>query len=127
MSSGKRYSIELTSIVCNGTSDEGKSNDEVFMIYQADAGVPVRYPAAKNQPMNTQSDTSKDILHVWYVNLVLNFDYEVLVTLWDDDPGSNSHSEFLVNYDYTSASPPASVTMSNHNGANYTLNAKPHS
>lgn len=120
----KQNSIKITSIVCHGTSDVGGTNDEVYIYYQADAGLPVRYPATSYQRMNTSANSSNDVVKTWDVDLVLNFDHEVLVTLWDQDiEGLNNQSNFLINCDYTSDNPPASYNMKNHNGANYTINA----
>ena len=122
MANGKKNSIKITSIQCYGTSEAG--NDEVYIYYQADAGLPVRYPTTSYQRMSTSADSSDDVVQTWNIDLVLDFDNEVLVTLWDQDlEGDNNVSEFLVNCDYTSSNPPASYNMKNHNGANYTLNA----
>jgi len=124
MADTKANKIIITSITCNGTSDVGNTNDEVYIIYQADGGVPVRTPLAP-QNMNTQSDPRSNTLHVWDVNLTLSFDHEVLVTLWDQDSTLvQSASDFLVNFDFTSSQPPASQSMSNYNGADYTITAK---
>lgn len=126
MADNKRNSIKITSIACNGTSEDG--NDEVYIIYQADAGLPVRYPATSYQRMNTTADSANDVVQRWYFTLELDFDYEVLVTLWDQDlVGANNVSTFLINHDYTAGTPPASVSMSNNNGANYTIYAEPNS
>ena len=125
MANGKKYSVVLTHISCEGTSELGGANDEVAICYQADAGVPVRYPATGYQRMNTAADSSNDVLQTWYVNLELDFDYEVLVTLWDQDlGGDNNTSEFLANKVYTNPTDPAaSYQMSNNNGAIYTFYA----
>ncbi len=126
MANGKNHSIRITSIACHGTSDFGGANDEVYVIYQADAGVPVRYPPASYQRMNTTADPGKDVVQTWDMNLQLDFDYEVLVTLWDQDTSWNpNNSEFLINADYTSSTPPSSYSMSNNNGASYTITAAP--
>jgi hypothetical protein len=127
MANGKNFSIMISSIACYGTSDFAGDNDEVYILYQADAGLPVRYPAVYYQRMNTtadpNSDPKKTVLQTWDVGLQLDFDYEVLVTLWDQDvKGVNSASEFLINVDYASGA--ASTTnMVNNNGANYTITA----
>lgn len=127
MANGRNNSIKITSIQCHGTSELGNLNDEVYIIIQADAGLPIRFPIVGTQNMNTSSDSSNDTKQTWDVNLVLDFDHEVLVTLWDSDPGTDRTSDFLINCDYSSPNPPASYQMINHNGANYTINAVPYS
>jgi hypothetical protein len=123
MTNDKRNSIKITAIACNGTSEDG--NDEVYIIYQPDAGLPVRYPATSCQRMNISADPDNDVVQRWDFDLTLDFDYEVLVTLWDQDVmGMNNVSTFLINHDYTAGAPPASVSMSNNNGANYTIYAE---
>ena len=127
MANGKNFSIMISSVACHGTSDVGDDNDEVYIYYQADAGLPVRFPAVSYQPMNTKDDPNddprKNVVQTWNTNLQLDFDYEVLVTLWDQDvEGVNSASEFLINKDYTSGAA-STYNMVNNNGANYTITA----
>jgi hypothetical protein len=76
-----------------------------------------------NTTADPNSDPKKAVLQTWDVGLQLDFDYEVLVTLWDQDvKGVNSASEFLITVAYTSGA--ASTTnMVNNNGANYTITA----
>ena len=114
--------IQITSIVCNGTSEDG--NDEVYVIHQSDAGVPVRYPAAGYQRMNTTADPSDDVVQTWSPpDLTMEFTNEVLVTLWDQDVRGTDPS-FLINNDYTPSDVPSSFSMHNHNGAEYTIYAQ---
>jgi hypothetical protein len=123
MGLGKRYRIVLDRVECNGTSESGSYNDEVYITFQADAGHQFRYPLVETINMNTQN--SDNAVHVWNANLVLDFDHEVLVTLWDNDPGREIRSDFLINCEYRGPNPPPSYTMINYNGANYTLYASP--
>lgn len=130
----QRYTVSITSIVCESTADTGNANDEVFVIWQADGGIPVRYPATNYQKMNTTPST--DVVSTWTISagdLDLVFEKEVLVTLWDStitlDPSS---AIYLMSYEYTAPginpgypSSEASYTMSNHNAAEYTINASP--
>ncbi len=112
--------IQITSIECNGTSESG--NDEVYVIYQADAGYPARYPPANYQRMNTDADPDNDVVQTWSPpDLIMDFTNEVLVTLWDQDVRGTDPT-FLMNQDYTADNIPSSVSMHNHNGAEYTIN-----
>jgi len=135
MANGKKYSIQVTSILCYGTSDLGGLNDEVYIVYQADGGLPIRYTPVDagsgkygldfyTQSMNSQSDCHGTAVWDWGVSIQIDFDYEALVTLWDQDvKGVNNASEFLINCDYRPGNFPSSYAMSNNNGANYTINA----
>ena len=127
MANGKNQSIKITSIQCHGTNDTGGFNDEVYIIYQSDAGLPIRFPLFGSQNMNTSADSGSNTVQQWNVDLVLDFDQEVLVTLWDSDEGTAKRSDFLINCDYDSGNPPASFHMQNNNGADYTINAEAYS
>lgn len=120
--SDTRHSVTITSITCKGTSESG--NDEVFILYQVDGGLPVRYPAEKYQRMNPKADPSNNVLSTWGLNLDLNFDHEVLVTLWDNDSTTNwNEPDFLVNIEYRADYFTSSYEMKNDNGADYVINA----
>jgi hypothetical protein len=124
MANGKKHTVEITKITCQGTSDLGDYNDEVVIIYQADAGVPLRYPIEQTyQRMNTSADPSNDVVSTWYPNLTLDFDYDALVTLWDHDDPIPSSSDYLISVDFWSDHLPTTWQMSNNNGANYTIYA----
>lgn len=128
----QKYAVSITSIVCEATADTGGSNDEVFVIWQADGGIPVRYPTTNSQNMN--STASSNAVSTWTIpegDLHLVFEKEVLVTLWDSqhtlDPSS---SIYLMSYEYTASGinpgypgTETSYTMANHNDAKYTINA----
>ncbi|HEX9000481.1 MAG TPA: hypothetical protein VGB07_11320, partial [Blastocatellia bacterium] len=82
----QKYTVHIASIVCEATADTGNANDEVFVIWQADGGIPVRYPADNYQKMNTTADPDSDVVSTWNIpagDLNLTFEKEVLVTLWD--------------------------------------------
>lgn len=130
----QKYAVKITSIVCEATDDMGDANDEVFVIWQADGGIPVRYPADNYQRMNTTADPDKNVVSTWNIpdgDLNLTFEKEVLVTLWDSTVGIDpSSSAYLMSYEYTAPginpgypASETSYTMSNHNGAKYTINA----
>jgi hypothetical protein len=119
MANGKRYSIRITEIECFGTSEGG--HDEVFMIVQADGGAPIRFPASEPWSMSPTDNS------VVYPNFPIDFDYEALVMLYDQDtPYDNNDAEFLINRDYTSDAG-QSYTMSNNNGAKYTITVQTNS
>ena len=110
-------SITLTSIECEGTSE---GTDEVYVIYQADCGRPTRVPPAWHDHQSMDAGGPP-----WNINLEMSFENDVLVTLYDSDVAFNPFwSEYLVSFDYTPINIPASVTLSNPNGARYTLNVR---
>lgn len=130
--STQRYSVDITSIVCEATADTGGNNDEVFVIWQADGGVPVRYPATGPQNMN--STASSNAVSTWNIpskDLRLIFEKEAVVTLWDSQHSLDPSSAiYLMSYEYTAPginpgypASATSYTMSNHNGGKYTINA----
>jgi hypothetical protein len=130
--STQRYSVDITSIVCEATADTGGNNDEVFVIWQADGGVPVRYPATGPQNMN--STASSNAVSTWNIpskDLHLVFEKEAVVTLWDSQHSLDPSSAiYLMSYEYTAPginpgypASATSYTMSNHNGGKYTINA----
>lgn len=131
----QKYTVNITSIVCENTADLnnlGSHNDEVFVIWQADGGVPVPYPAVGYQEMNPTP--TGDAVSTWTIpngDLNLTFEKELLVTLWDSqhklDPSSTT---YLISYEYVAPginpgypASETSYTMSNNNGAKYTINA----
>ncbi|MBA3879350.1 MAG: hypothetical protein C0500_06515 [Sphingobium sp.] len=115
--------MTVTSINCKNTS-ETPHNDEVFIIYQADAGIPVRFPATSYQRMNTSADSANDVVSTWTTNLKLEFDHEVLVTLWDEDSKADLNKPtFLANVEYRADYFTSSWDMPNHNDAHYVINA----
>lgn len=119
MSNTSSHRIQINSIKCNSTSETG--HDEVYIVYQADAGIPIRYPLVPGYNAMEKGDT-------WDLTLELSFDHEVLVTLWDQDISYLSrYSDFLINCDFTVAAFNGQSTLSynmiNNNGANYTIAA----
>jgi hypothetical protein len=109
-------SVTLNQITCQGTSESG--HDEVMILYQSDAGMAHLFPAGRQaHSMDDGSDKT------WSnINLKLEFVNDCLVTLYDQDSSLDPKlADYLVSYDYTPDSIPASVTLSNPNGAKYTL------
>lgn len=107
-------SFTLTEIACGGTSESG--HDEVMILYQSDAGIPALFPAGRDAHSMANGDTWTNI------NLDMKFVNDCLVTLYDQDSSLDPKlADYLVSYDYTPDSMPSSVTLSNPNGAKYTL------
>jgi len=117
----KKHRVTLTSINCKNTS-ETPHDDEVYIIYQADAGIPVRFPESNSIiSMNVSGSGSTTD---WYPNLQLDFDHEVLVTLWDRESNLGIISpSFLANSEYRADYFKSPVDMKNHNDAHYVINA----
>jgi hypothetical protein len=113
----KKHSITINQIVCIGTAEVG--DDDVFLRCQADAGITIRYPFSPNdiQKMNSHEKSK------WNLDLELNFDYEVLVTLWDQDaeiaPGL---ATYLQSQDFLPGTGRGNTsTLTNLNGAKYVI------
>ena len=110
-----RTSITLTKIVCNATH---RGTDDVYVVYQPDCGFPVRVPHGWENNISMDAGTS------WNINVTMEFENDVLVTLYDADINLDPFSsDFIVCYDYTPANLPSSTTVSNLEGAKYTLYA----
>lgn len=104
----------LTQISCSGTSESG--HDEVMILYQSDAGMAHLFPAGRDAVSMDNGSTWSNI------NLRMEFTNDCLVTLYDQDSSLDPKlADYLVSYDYTPDSMPSSVTLSNPNGAKYTL------
>jgi hypothetical protein len=63
-------------------------------------------------------------LKVWKPSLDLEFDHEVLVTLWDQDSRTGyNKADFLMNVEYRADHFTGSCDMPNHSGAHYVIDA----
>ncbi|WP_343704067.1 hypothetical protein [Chitinophaga sp.] len=114
----RKHSIQVTSIYCNATSESGiTSGDEVYLVCQADGGLPIRVPGKINSSENMKKGDT------WKLdNLVLNFEYEVLVTLWDHDLNYDPNlATYLQSNDFQPGTGSGSKRLSNRNGADYTI------
>lgn len=120
--------LKITSIKCNSPSENGvfkEFNDEVYLLCQADGGVPIRYP------MCLTDSHSMTTGNTWVIdNLILNFEYEILITLWDVDVTLDPQvGTYLVSHEYcyngdNMKEGNHSVTPGkNPNGASYTINS----
>ena len=106
--------VTLNSIKCNATSEAG--HDELYLICQADARLFFRYPAALADSIQMGPGST------WSLNLPLTFTHEVLVTLWDCDVSYiPSLSTYLQSHDFEPGSGSDSITLTNPDGASYTI------
>lgn len=113
-----KHSIRVNSIRCNATSESGVTDgDEVYLVCQADGGLPIRVPAKLNSSENMEKGDT------WNLDdLVLNFEYEVLVTLWDHDLSYDPNlATYLQSTDFEPGSGSGSRDLKNLNGADYTI------
>jgi hypothetical protein len=108
--------IQITKIHCNGTSEP--LSDNLYLICQADGGIPIIYPPGlanlSKHPYAISSGQTWTLPdgEVATTDLVLNFEHEVLVTLWDSDLDDDlTVSSYLGSYDYTPNNIPASVEI----------------
>lgn len=114
--------IQITGIYCYNSSEHG--HDEVYVISQADAGFAHRYPSQ----LATYVSLKKG--HVWHPqnpDLILEFENEVLVTLWDQDLSYDpALATYLISYDYTkdNVAKSTSVGIKNPNGGEYKIEIK---
>lgn len=109
----KKHSVTVTKIVCNKPSES--SGDEVYLLYQADAGNQYRVP---EELKSSHSMDDKDDEDTWNVNLEMQFDYEVLLQIWDND---DVNPDYLQSYDFEPGSGSSSVRLKNTNDADYTI------
>ena len=126
---GDKTKIQITKIHCTSTSEPG--SDEVYLICQADGGIPILYPYKLANPTNHPGSMSSG--DDWILNndgndLVLNFEHEVLATLWDSDVDDDlTVSSFLGSCDYTPTNILSSVVIQTPGkdgfNANYTVYA----
>lgn len=113
-----KHSIQVTSIICNSTSESGITDgDEVYLVCQADGGFPIRVPAKLNSSENMKAGDT------WNIDgLVLNFEYEVLVTLWDHDLNYDPNlATYLQSIDFEPGFGDGYRTLTNYNGAEYVI------
>ena len=112
----QKHSVQITKIHCSSTSES--STDEVYLMCQADAGLAIKYPFG----INAKHDMDKG--DNWEITppLVLNFQYEALLTLWDHDMNDDPNLDtYLQSHDFQPGSGSGSIALSNRNGANYTI------
>jgi len=109
-------SVTLQSIVCNSVSEGNQ--DEIYVICQSDAGLPRRFP--DNQPFAHKDMSSGQ---TWDINETIEYSRDLLITVYDADPPEPPEfSDYLISCDYTLINIPPHFTMSNADGANYTIN-----
>ncbi len=135
---GEKIKLQIISITCNSPSENVGSSDfhdEVFLLYQADANEAHRYPPYSEKLEHPYEDVSlvnsMTTGTLWSLvdpGLVLEFENEVLVTLWDrDSTRVPKYDTYLQSIDYqagttyTTSPQQQSVTLTNPNGASYTI------
>jgi hypothetical protein len=121
---GDKTKIQITSIYCKQSSEP--FGDNVYLICQADGGMPAIFPAGlanlSKHPYSMPSGTTWTIPDgtCATTDCVLNFEYEVLVTLWDSDLDDDlTVSSYLGSYDYTPDNIPSSVEIHTPGNAGY--------
>lgn len=122
----QKTKIQISSITCNSTSEAG--HDEVYLICQADGGVPIRYPP---HPSNYQSMSAGDQWTLSDPSLTLDFEYELLITLWDCDVSYDPTlatflccHQYVWNGDLLQPGAQQATPATNPNGASYTLHSQ---
>jgi|GEM_PF-2653626 len=110
------HSIQITSVSCQEASEF--TTDELFLVCQADGLLPWRIPAKINESHHMQKGNT------WNLdNLVLHFQFEVLVTLWDHDLNYDPNLlTYLQSTDFEPGTGSGSRQLKNWNGAIYTVN-----
>ncbi|GAB5445441.1 hypothetical protein [Gymnodinialimonas sp.] len=109
--------MTITNITCNNPCS-GLQDDDLFLIIQADGGVPTRYPDIGTHSMG--SGDSWDLEG----GLAVDFTYAVVVTAWDRDSyvfKNFDAPDYLFNINVKSIATSGSNTKLNHNGADYTF------
>lgn len=128
----KRHSIKLSRLICNKTS-EAAGPDDVYVQYQADAGVSKFIPTARAAVKMDENDVmyfADDGAGAPGSYITIEFDYELIIMVFDRDRRINpSKDTFLVNFNFlpgrvgesNSASQDLQFTRLNKNGADYSL------
>lgn len=113
-----KMTLTISSIVCESTCSIPPKEDNVFLLVQADAGLPRRYPPLAVCDMGKGSSfTLPD------GGYSIDFTYGVLVTAWDQDSiliTELNAPDFLFNIAVDAGTPSGSTTTYNKNGASYT-------
>jgi hypothetical protein len=135
--STKKHSINLRKIVCNhAVEDNVTDGDDIYIYIQADAGVAQRIPRGLDvvhmekgdifYPANNGNGDSDSFINI-------QFDYEVLVMIWDQDFTIDPNTAtFLVNHQFVAANPgvgsnyqmsdeDVSIELTNQDSANYSI------
>lgn len=113
--------LTITNITCNNPCS-GIQDDDLFLLIQADGGVPMRYPVAGSVSMG-----ANDEMPLPDGGYVIDYSYGVIITAWDRDSflfKSLDSPDYLFNISIGAGStvgdhPP--FTKYNHNGAEYTF------
>ncbi len=114
-----KHSIRLDRIYCTHPSESNiSSGDEVYLVCQADGGLPIRIPAELNSSHSMKAGDTWDLNQ-----LVLHFRFEQLVTLWDHDavPYDPNLATYLQSHDFQPGTGGGSLRLTNRNGADYSI------
>ena len=106
--SNKTFTLSINSLTCQQTTSTVESNDDVFLVIQADAGPPLRYPAAGVFQMAPTGNgkTGRDGIYESMPmpetgSYTIGFDYGVVVTGFDRDSTIDKNfnaPDFLFNF-----------------------------
>lgn len=118
-----KHSIKITSIRCLGTSESNiTGGDELYLVCQADAGIPVHMPFGNQEGKQMKSGDTWELEDD--EGILLNFEYELLVSLWDYDFNDTlNNSTFLQCYNFDLRTPSGTFykELENYNGAHYKI------
>jgi len=121
------YTVQIDKITVQSVSDPTGNNDEVFLLCQSDAAVPLRVPP---QPVVTQSmGSGSGAVTTWYPTdvdgnpVLVTFDHGMTISLWDQDESWNvNKSDFLgVGSFHESSDDSNNFTVTNGDSSNYTI------
>jgi hypothetical protein len=110
--------MTITSITCKSTCSIPPKKDNVFLLIQADAGPPIRYPAIGVVDMG-----SDDAFTLPAGGYTVEFDYGVVITAWDQDSvviTDLNSPDFLFNIPVSNHTGNGTTTTYNENSASYT-------
>ncbi|MEP0263811.1 hypothetical protein [Dokdonia sp.] len=120
-----KHSIKIKSIYCTAPSELNITDgDEVYLVCQADGGIPIHIPGGLNEAHNMEAKDTWDLIDDKGNHLILNFEYEVLVTLWDHDLNNDPNlATYLQSHDFEPGSGSSSIHLQNKrdNKADYTI------
>ncbi len=117
-----KHAIKLNSIKCNNPSESHEpSGDEVYLVLQADGGIPIHVPGGLNPSHNMSAGQT------WNLNdgdgITLYFEWEALVTIWDHDINDDPNSAtYLQSHDFRPGTGESPIALTNPNGASYEIN-----
>lgn len=124
------HRIRIVAIVCWTASDAYGSHDEVFMLCQSDGGAPIRVPPPPFTTVSLKSYEADNDPDGSYWNfdgtdwpeLILEFENEVNITLWDQDHKLDPNSaDYLGNAELTNGDTPSPIYCGNGDSSIYKI------